>query len=167
MTAAAGREGELKQAFGEYQPQERSLEPYGKPQDIPDGEQLIARATVDWDKAREDLDQVQQRKETLSGELTAIERLMADFAAVRESLSVIVSPAPEREADLFQETVDVARARRNEVRETLSEAVRLPFDRLRAIIADGGWTFACGEFMEFEGHHNDTEITVRLVRDQG
>lgn len=125
VTAAAGWEGELKRAFEEYQPQERSLEPYGKPQDIPHGEQLIGRATADWDKAREDLDQVQRRKEALSGELTTLERLMADFAAVRESLSAIVSPSPGREASPFRETVDVARVRRNEIRETLSEAAWL------------------------------------------
>jgi hypothetical protein len=125
VTAAAGREGEMKRAFEEYQPQERSLEPYGKPQDIAHGGQLIARATVDWNKAREDLDQVQKGKETLSGELAAVDRLMAEFAAVRESLSAIISPAPDREAGPFRETVDAARARRDEVRETLSEAARL------------------------------------------
>ena len=133
VTAAAGREGELKRAFEEYQPQERSLEPYGKPQDIPHGEQLIARATSDWDKAREDLDQVQKRKETLSGELTTIERLMADFAAVRDSLSAIVSPAPDHEADPFRETVGAARVRRDEVRETLSEAGRLLEEATREV----------------------------------
>lgn len=125
VTAAAGREGELKQAFGDYQPQERSLEPYGKPQDIPHGEQLIVRATVDWDKARENLDEIQQRKATLCKELTAIERLTADFAAVRDSLSAIVPTTSDREAGAFQETVDVARARRDQIRETLTEAVRL------------------------------------------
>lgn len=133
VTAAAGREGELKRAFEEYQPQERSLEPYGKPQDIPHGEQLIAKATADWDKAREDLDQVQTRKEMLSGELTTIERLMADFAALRESLSAIVSPPPDREAGAFQETVDAARAWRDEIRETLSEAVRLLEDATKEV----------------------------------
>ncbi|MEU8080162.1 hypothetical protein AB0B31_32500 [Catellatospora citrea] len=48
-----------------------------------------------------------------------------------------------------------------------AEAVRLPLDKLRAIIADGGWTFETGDFAEFEGHHNDTELTVKLVRDRG
>ncbi|WP_186316068.1 hypothetical protein [Catellatospora sichuanensis] len=47
------------------------------------------------------------------------------------------------------------------------EAVRLPMDKLRAIIADGGWTFVAAEFSDFEGHHNDTELTVKLVRDRG
>jgi hypothetical protein len=87
--------------------------------------------SADWDKAREDLDQVQKRKETLSGELATIERLMADFAAVRESLSAIVSPAPDREAGAFRETVDAARGRRDEIRDTLSEAVQLLEDATR------------------------------------
>ena len=133
VTAAAGREGELKQAFVEYQPQERSLEPYGKPQDIPHGEQLIARATVDWDKAREDLDHAQNLKGTLSEGLATIERLMADFAAVRESLSAIVPPAPDREADAFRDAVDAARAQRDEVRETLTEAARLLEDATKEV----------------------------------
>jgi hypothetical protein len=44
------------------------------------------------------------------------------------------------------------------------DAVRVPIDKLRAIIADGGWTFVAGEFAEFEGHHNDTEYVVKLAR---
>ncbi len=42
--------------------------------------------------------------------------------------------------------------------------VRVPIDKLRALIAEGGWTFVAGEFAEFEGHHNDTEYVVELTR---
>lgn len=45
-------------------------------------------------------------------------------------------------------------------------AVRLPVDRLRAIMSEGGWTFASGEFSEFVGNNQDTEMLVRLVRDR-
>lgn len=45
-------------------------------------------------------------------------------------------------------------------------AVRMPVDRLRTIIAEGGWTFAAGEFSEFVGNNQDTEMLVRLVRDR-
>ncbi len=45
-------------------------------------------------------------------------------------------------------------------------AVRVPLDRLRAIVAEGGWTFAAGEFSEFVGNNQDTEMLVRLVRDR-
>ncbi|GAA1406559.1 hypothetical protein ACFQZ4_05955 [Catellatospora coxensis] len=44
-------------------------------------------------------------------------------------------------------------------------AVRMPLDRLRSIIADGGWTFAGGGFAEFVGNNQDTSMLVRLVRD--
>jgi hypothetical protein len=43
-------------------------------------------------------------------------------------------------------------------------AVDVPVAKLRTLMADGGWTFGAGSFLEFEGHHNDTEITVRLGR---
>lgn len=44
-------------------------------------------------------------------------------------------------------------------------AVRMPMDRLRTIIAEGGWTFAGGGFSEFVGNNQDTELLVKLVRD--
>jgi hypothetical protein len=45
------------------------------------------------------------------------------------------------------------------------EVVELPFVKLAALIDCGGWSFVGGDFMEFEGNHNDTEITVVLERD--
>ncbi|MFD0597504.1 hypothetical protein ACFQZ4_38755 [Catellatospora coxensis] len=45
-----------------------------------------------------------------------------------------------------------------------AEAVRFPLDKLRALMAEGGWTFVAGEFSDFEGHHNDTEFLVKLGR---
>lgn len=69
------------------------------------------------------------------------------------------------------EEVDTVEALAQRVEEVLigewevpAAAARLPMDRLREIIAAGGWTFVAGDFMEFEGHHNDTEMLVRLVR---
>jgi hypothetical protein len=44
------------------------------------------------------------------------------------------------------------------------DAVRIPIEKLRALIDAGGWTFVAGEFTEFEGHHNDTEYVVKLSR---
>ncbi|MET7419702.1 hypothetical protein [Dactylosporangium sp. NPDC005555] len=44
------------------------------------------------------------------------------------------------------------------------DAVRIPIEKLRTLIAAGGWTFVAGDFMEFEGHHNDTEYIVKLTR---
>jgi hypothetical protein len=44
------------------------------------------------------------------------------------------------------------------------EVVQIPFDKLAALMAHGGWSFVGGDFMEFEGNHNDTEITVVLEK---
>ncbi|MEU7823538.1 hypothetical protein [Catellatospora sp. NPDC049111] len=76
----------------------------------------------------------------------------------------------DEEPDEFA-TFDELRERAEEVIvgewEMPVEAVRLPMDKLRAIIAEGGWTFVAGEFADFEGHHNDTEFLVKLGRDLG
>lgn len=66
------------------------------------------------------------------------------------------------------ETIDALAERAEEVIagewEMPVAAARSPMDRLRAIIAEGGWTFVAGEFSDFEGHHNDTEFLVKLTR---
>jgi hypothetical protein len=43
------------------------------------------------------------------------------------------------------------------------EVVELPFEKLAVLMAAGNWRFVGGDFMEFEGNHNDTEITVILA----
>jgi hypothetical protein len=42
------------------------------------------------------------------------------------------------------------------------EVVQIPFKKLAALMARGGWSFVGGGFLEFEGNHNDSEITVVL-----
>ena len=44
------------------------------------------------------------------------------------------------------------------------QVVELPFQKLRVLIAREGWRFVGGDFLEFEGNHNDTEIRVVLER---
>lgn len=125
VTTAAGEEGSLRQAFESYQAQERSLEPYGRPIDIPHGEELIRRANDDWADARKSLEDLQAGKEILTRQMDAAKRSAEEFAAVRESLLGIVAPESSRETGAFAGTVDAARVRRDQVRETVSEAVRL------------------------------------------
>ncbi len=47
------------------------------------------------------------------------------------------------------------------------EVVQIPFEKLAALMARGAWSFAGGTFMEFEGNHNDSEITVVLEKASG
>ncbi|MER7006243.1 hypothetical protein ABT297_24800 [Dactylosporangium sp. NPDC000555] len=59
----------------------------------------------------------------------------------------------------------VARARESiDEWDVPEDVVRIPIEKLRALMAASGWTFVAGEFVEFEGHHNDTEYIVKLVR---
>jgi hypothetical protein len=125
VTIAAGEEGRLKQAFESYQAQERSLEPYGRPSDISHGEELIRRANDDWVDARKSLEDLQTGKEVLTRQMDAAKRSVEEFAAVRESLLGIVAPESGREAGAFAGTAETARVRRDQVRETVREAVRL------------------------------------------
>jgi len=125
VSAAAERVGELKQAFDSYQPQERSLEPYGKPHDVQHGEQLISRAAIDRDRARADHDAILEYRDQVTSRLTAIDRVSRDLDAVRESMSAIVVPMPDDTVSPFPGTVDVARIRRNEIREALNQAKQL------------------------------------------
>lgn len=47
------------------------------------------------------------------------------------------------------------------------EVVQIPFDKLTALMTQGSWSFVGGSFMEFEGNHNDSEITVVLEKASG
>jgi DNA repair exonuclease SbcCD ATPase subunit len=133
VTDAAGQEGKLKQQYESFQPQERSLEPYGRPHDIPHGEELISAATVERDEARKNLDEMQARKEALHGQIAATEVTITEFGAVRESLAGIVTIEVVSEVEPFAGTVESARLRRGKVRETLTEAVRLLEDATQQV----------------------------------
>lgn len=123
---AAAEEGRLRGAFDSYEAQGRSLEPYGRPRDIPHGEELISRAQADWSAARENLEELQRAKETLTGQMDSARRSAEEFAGVRDSLLAIVTPQSDQEGSVaFAGTVDAARVRRDKVRESLKEANRL------------------------------------------
>ena len=43
-------------------------------------------------------------------------------------------------------------------------ALRIPFDKLKALMERDGWKFVCGNYTEEEGNHNDTEIDAILEK---
>ncbi|MFI0206986.1 MULTISPECIES: hypothetical protein [Streptomyces] len=45
-----------------------------------------------------------------------------------------------------------------------SSAAHLAMEKLQRIINSKGWAFKAGDFTEFEGHHNDTEIIVQIIQ---
>jgi hypothetical protein len=125
VTRAAGEEGEWKREYESIQRQERSLEPYGRPRDIQHGEQLIAAAIDDREKARRNLEDIQDRKAALETEVTTTDRKVSAFSSVKESLGAIVSLEDVQPAEPFPGTVEAARARRDKVRENVGTATRL------------------------------------------
>jgi hypothetical protein len=42
--------------------------------------------------------------------------------------------------------------------------VEIPLEKLREFMDRDGWRVVVGSFIEFEGHHNDSEIRVVLDR---
>jgi len=133
VTRAAEKAAALRSDYDRYQPQERSLEPYGRPRDIPQGEELIAQATRDRDEARGKLEEVQGSKEVLEHQAKATKETADTFSAVMESLGAIVAPDSNPEASPFPGTTDDARVARDAVRETLAEAVRLLEDATQQV----------------------------------
>lgn len=125
VTRSAGEEGKRKETYERIQPQERSLEPYGPPRDIPHGKELIAAATQDRETAGDALEEVQHRKSALTDELAGAKQAISGFSAIRESLAGIVPILDPESAEPFSGVVEAARARRDRVRETSNEAARL------------------------------------------
>lgn len=125
VTRAAGEQGEWKREYESIQRQERSLEPYGRPRDIPHGEQLIAAAGEDREKAREELEGIQGRKSAVEAQLATTEKTIAGFSAIKDSLGAIVPLEDARPAEPFPGTVEAARTRRDKARENVGTAARL------------------------------------------
>jgi hypothetical protein len=125
VTAAAEHAARLQTSYLGFQPQERSLEPYGKPESIPHGEQLIERASSDWDTAKAELDEARDHLAALDEKLTEARNLAGGFETVLETLTHLLPAPAEGEASPFDGSVDAARSRRDSVRNTLGEARRL------------------------------------------
>jgi hypothetical protein len=125
VTRAVEEASGLEAIYRADQSQERSVEPYGKPRDIPHGEELITTATKDREKTFRDWTGAQNRKGALTTQVLFLERLIGDFGAVRESLSAIVPDIPDCEASPFQGDVDIAKGRRDAVRQSWNAAAQM------------------------------------------
>jgi hypothetical protein len=122
VTIAVEDVGRCESVYQRYQSQPHSVEPYGKPIDIQHGKQLVEAAIADRQTTWEEWEEVKKRLGRLSGHVNALERLIGDFGAVRESLSVIVPGVPGREAGPFRGDAEAARGRRDAVRESWNAA---------------------------------------------
>lgn len=67
----------------------------------------------------------------------------------------------ETDLDALEENAREVLIRDAELPEVLA---RLPFDKLRKLMARDGLAFVGGTFFEFEGNHNDTEFYAVLKK---
>jgi hypothetical protein len=119
---AATHVGSLRSDYNSFIPQERSLDPYGKPHDIEHGEDLINQASADHAAARRTYDNIKAKREALEQRIAQTKQAVDAFSAVVESLADVAPPTADEEVGAFEGDVDVARTRRNEARRTLTEA---------------------------------------------
>ncbi|NMO54536.1 hypothetical protein HH310_25555 [Actinoplanes sp. TBRC 11911] len=119
---AATHVGSLRSEYSSFIPQERSLDPYGKPHDIEHGEDLINQASADYTAARRTYDNIKGKREALEQRINQTRQAVDAFSAVIESLSDVAAPTVFDEVAAFEGDVDLARTHRNEVRQTLTEA---------------------------------------------
>jgi hypothetical protein len=130
---AATDVGRLSNEYNNFTPQDRSLDPYGKPRDISHGEELITQAGADHAEARRTFDDIKASREALEGKIGETRHAVDAFAAIVESLSDVAPATVHGEVVAFDGTIDAARARRNDTRQTLSQADGLLAEAMRKV----------------------------------
>jgi hypothetical protein len=138
--------GALRNDYENRPAQEVTLEPYGRPTDVEQGEILAARAQADRDGARRRYEQAHARKESLDAAVARTQQTVDGFTHLLDALAG-VAPEPEDAAPPFHGTMDEARTRRADVMRQLSEAeailagadrdVRQAADVLASYASDG------------------------------
>ncbi|HET8642824.1 MAG TPA: hypothetical protein VFM37_12855, partial [Pseudonocardiaceae bacterium] len=109
LELANQRVGELRNEFEQFTPQDRSLEPYGRPETIEHGEALIARVHSDWEAAREQLDEIKKARADATGAVDQAEAAARGFHSVLESLHGREPVEPDPSVTAFEGDVDAAR----------------------------------------------------------
>jgi len=137
------RVGELREACKQFTPQDRSLEPYGRPRGVEHGHELITLAQADLELARTHLDEARSTREDLDRLVTNTREAAQGFTSVLESLHGIAPPdggvgddgtaagasdgASDGTVAMFDGDMTQARDRRTGIHTTLSDA-RALFD---------------------------------------
>lgn len=125
LRRASERVGSLREAYRQFTPQDRSLEPYGRPQTVEQGEKLIAAAQEDLDAARARFEEV---KKACSKAVAAVERVrdaVTGFHGVLDSLHGNEPEEPDSSVVAFSGDLAAARDRRADIRVNLDDAEKL------------------------------------------
>lgn len=116
--------GALETKYQQLQPQETTLDPYGRPAAIEHGEELVVRATADWNTATTRYSEVKAEADTLRRTIDTTGREVEAFENLVDTLRDSLPeepPDPEAYAAYAQPLAD-ARARRDTVRSALRDA---------------------------------------------
>lgn len=132
---AATEVGSLRTEYKGFIPQERSLDPYGKPRDINHGQELIIRAGADHAEARRSFDEIKARREALEERIGQTSQAVDAFSAVVESLADVAPTTIGDDVVTFDGTIEAARARRHDARQTLTQADGLLAEATRVVRA--------------------------------
>ncbi|MFI1917245.1 hypothetical protein [Nocardia sp. NPDC020380] len=118
--------GALRTKFEQFTPQDRSLEPFGRPNDIDHGEQLIAAAQREFEAARERFDVIKGSRIGAQEDVDNIRGALEGFGSVLDSLlEVEPTELPSNDASPFAGDLALARERRAAVRTDLIAAKNL------------------------------------------
>ncbi|MFC7617273.1 hypothetical protein ACFQV2_31480 [Actinokineospora soli] len=125
LQAATRKVGQLDSEHKAFKPQDRSLEPYGRPVDIEHGEQLIIRASADRDAAFEVFAELRDERIRLDGKVAEAEQNAHGFDDLVTLLADLSAGTPHADTPAFAGSLDEARTRSVALRSTLAEAKEL------------------------------------------
>lgn len=157
LLRATDEAGGLRKEYEGFVAQERSLEPYGKPNSIEHGEQLTVEVGRAHDQARQAFDKAKSAREDLERSINERERDCDAFAAVIESLADL-TPADLATARPFTGDIGSARVRRDEVRANLTDATGLHADAAAKVRS------AVDALASFANHEDFRDLTSPLRR---
>jgi hypothetical protein len=128
LIRASAQVGALDAAVKQFVARERSLEPYGRPQDIESGEDLVARAEDDLAAARARHEHVRTARLAAETGVARAHDACTGFRGVLDSLRGVAADeeiAPAETVEPFGGDPDFARSRRDDIWASLDDAEKL------------------------------------------
>jgi hypothetical protein len=113
VAAAAATVVRLEERYRSFIPQDRSLEPYGRPRDIPHAEELIGRADSDRREATRRFEETRGLVEALEAEQSRTRAEVDKFDNVADSMRDTLLDIVDADTTPFAGTVADARTRRD------------------------------------------------------
>ncbi|MGB6162111.1 MAG: hypothetical protein WBF75_06000 [Pseudonocardiaceae bacterium] len=116
------------QAYRQYKPQARSLEPYGPPRDIAHGTALISQIEQDTRVAQAKATELARKQDVVDAEVSRVTASVEGFRAVVAGLDDLAPGQPDPAVPavpLFEGDVDAALTRWRKSKATLREAAAL------------------------------------------